>query len=41
MESGICMYMHYESSMPVSYSIAGKLGESSMPVSYSIAGKLG
>ena len=27
MESGICKYMHYESSMPVSYSIAGKLGK--------------
>ena len=27
MKSGICAYMHYESSMPVSYSIAGKLGK--------------
>ena len=27
MESGICMYVHYESSTPVSYSIAGKFGK--------------
>ena len=27
MESGICMCVHYESSMPVNYSIAGKFGK--------------
>ena len=27
MKSVICTYMHYKSSMPVSYIIAGKLGK--------------